>query len=687
MLNIENILMASEEEIASSSKNKNGLPIKNLVKEGDVYRALSKEKIVDGEYLLSARDMDDQSVSIEWNEGIVFVSGLTSDLEVIPFVTIHKDETSLLRAMHDKLSALKANDIIVKDPFFIIGPPGTGKTKTISQIVEEAIAIGRKVLVASQTNMAVENVFERLDFDKMNLHPGDALLTVKTENQSLLPYSPKVIADLKMEPIDDELELLESAIAEILKTKRDADSVLSSLSGEEEALSVQIANLSSDEARARESLKKAQSDLKRLEDRINLINSNALVQSAASAFLGAKVAEIEAGKFLANAEIESANNILAEIGEKKKSVLIDLQSAGDKLLNAKEQVMQADLSKKAVLDRIEELKRIKLDLRDLNLFGSAKLVGTTLMSAALNKKISDAGFDMIIIDESSMASLPAIVLACKAVNLSSEPFEFEAKKYDGLYDAQCDAVNTSLKSQFVFVGDPKQLSPIAKTQEMRKTIFEVYDVERIFDGDDVEHAVLLDINFRNHPDIVSLSSRLFYGGLLKSGREHNGKKSLFIRNTKGTCTSSDGSYVNHMNATVVHEQIAAALGRGRRSIGVITPYRKQAENINARLDTLRDSYQDAEMQAGTVHRFQGKEKGVVLFDITTSSGSKLPATYAGDIKSEAAKLLNVAMTRAEDFFILVGDVDGLERQMSHMQGHETMALWQWIAGIKELAYN
>jgi len=133
--------------------------------------------------------------------------------------------------------------------------------------------------------------------------------------------------------------------------------------------------------------------------------------------------------------------------------------------------------------------------------------------------------------------------------------------------------------------------------------------------------------------------------------------------------------------------MASALTRGRRSIGVITPYAAQAEGISNRMDDLRETYPDADMQAGTVHKFQGKEKGVVLFDITASSGTMLPATYTGDINSQTAKLLNVAMTRAEDFFVLVGDIDGLEKQLSHIQNHESLVLWQWIRGIKELAYN
>lgn len=686
MINLEKILFASEAEIASATKISKGHRLTNLVRDVDVYRCLSSQKI-EGEFLFSASGIEDQAVSIEWVEGVCYVSGINSAYETIYSGTIQKDETALLRALHEKIKSLKAGEEIIKDPFFIVGPPGTGKTKTISCIVEEAISMGKRVLVVSPTNMAVENVFERLDFKKMGLVAGEALLTVKMENESLFQYSPSSVAENKLKPISDELELLESAMGEINRIKRDAGTILESIVAEEEGASILLANITKDESRVENALKKSSASLDEIENRLALINSNALVKSVAGAFLGGKIAELESEKILAISAIETSKKELEELTSKKAKALSSRSNAAEKLQDAKEALNKADASKKEVEARIEVLKKEKEEIIDLNLFGTAKLVGATLMAAALNRKINEASFDLIIVDEASMASLPALLLACKAVETSKKPNEVEMRNFEGLYQAQSDAVSLSLGRQFVFVGDPKQLSPIAKTKEMRKSIFEVYGVEGIFKGEEVSHAILLDINFRNHPDIVALSSKLFYGGMLKSGREHNGKKSLFIRNIKGACSSYEGSYVNHASANAVFEQTAQALAKGRRSVGIITPYRKQAENIDSRMNELRGTYPDADMQAGTVHRFQGKEKGVVMFDITASSGSALPATYCGDIDSEAGRLLNVAMTRAEDFFVLVGDVDGLQKQLQSIDKHESLALWQWISGIKDLAYG
>ena len=49
-----------------------------------------------------------------------------------------------------------------------------------------------------------------------------------------------------------------------------------------------------------------------------------------------------------------------------------------------------------------------------------------------------------------------------------------------------------------------------------------------------------------------------------------------------------------------------------------------------------------------------------------------------EIKSEVAKLLNVAMTRAETFFILIGDTEGIKSMK------EEFLLKDWISEIEQL---
>lgn len=52
--------------------------------------------------------------------------------------------------------------LTVPDQLLVLGPPGTGKTRTITEIAAACAARGQRVLITSHTNRAVDNVLERL---------------------------------------------------------------------------------------------------------------------------------------------------------------------------------------------------------------------------------------------------------------------------------------------------------------------------------------------------------------------------------------------------------------------------------------------------------------------------------------------------------------------------------------------
>ncbi|WP_179281562.1 AAA domain-containing protein [Paenibacillus sp. VTT E-133280] len=85
----------------------------------------------------------------------------------------------------------------------------------------------------------------------------------------------------------------------------------------------------------------------------------------------------------------------------------------------------------------------------------------------------------------------------------------------------------------------------------------------------------------------------------------------------------------------------------KEQIGIITPFSKQKEKLQAAI---------AGVDIGTVHTFQGQEKKYIIFssviDTNTSKKQGLTAFIGG-----RSNMLNVALSRAKEQFVLVGNLD------------------------------
>lgn len=665
------ITNAIDDEIQSSKQDQKVINLVLVKDEEGIFKAYTSLKL-EGEYILTAKGIEKQIVQVEQSAHQVSVFGLDIDeIEINVFLT--KNTTSLLSTVKERLK----RDDLQSEPFFIVGPPGTGKTKVITKIIEEAIKTDKRVLVVSPTNMAVENVFERMDLN--NYKDGEVLLTIKTENEALIPLNPDLINKRRNESIKEEISLLREIQNELSARRRELEPLIYSIQKDEESVSTVLTNLKKEIELKNLELKKLGFEAKGFSSKIDALTSNVLIKSLSEMLLSKKVEKLKKEKSRVNSEMIKLIKEIEHLEEKRKTYKYN--SDEDKLCLLEKEHKEVLNNLQKVKEELAKLER-QLDCSSKNtLLSKAKIIGATLATASTSKVIQTEKFDMVIVDESSMALLPMLISVSQVLTVEKEQKQTEYIFDKAFTDMQNEAVKKALGQQLIIVGDPRQLSPIAKTQKMKETVFDIYGIERIFDNEKLENTIFLDINFRNHPDIVDLISNFFYGGLLKSGKTNtNNSKSLFIRRSMSKMTPSEGSYVNAGNINLVIEQVEKALKRGRRSIGIITPYRKQADFINERLESLRDEYIDSDIQAGTIHKFQGKEKEIIIYDITFSPSQNgvLPITYEGGKNSEVAKLLNVATTRAEDFFILIGDTDSIS------QLKDDSVFVQWVQKIQKL---
>ena len=101
-----------------------------------------------------------------------------------------------------------------KDLFLIHGPPGTGKTSTCVEIILQLVLKGNKVLACADSNIAVDNIVERLA-GKVNVvrlgHPA------RISEKAKVYFLDKIIEE---SAISDEINEINKRIEEI-KAKRD----------------------------------------------------------------------------------------------------------------------------------------------------------------------------------------------------------------------------------------------------------------------------------------------------------------------------------------------------------------------------------------------------------------------------------------------------------------------------------
>jgi hypothetical protein len=178
--------------------------------------------------------------------------------------------------------------------------------------------------------------------------------------------------------------------------------------------------------------------------------------------------------------------------------------------------------------------------------------------------------------------------------------------------------------------------------------------------------VFLDQNRRSLPNIVHVLSDLMYAGRLQPGRtpkENEGDGIVRFINTSGleSVEKTVGtSRKNTMEAKIIAERVLDKVIREKVSpeeIGVIATYGAQARLIRKYLkrklwnsDKNKDLYQKLELNIDSVDAFQGDERKIVFVSLTRSNEE-------GNIGFlEEQRRIGVAIGRAQDELYVVGDM-------------------------------
>lgn len=124
----------------------------------------------------------------------------------------------------------------------------------------------------------------------------------------------------------------------------------------------------------------------------------------------------------------------------------------------------------------------------------------------------------------------------------------------------------------------------------------------------------------------------------------------FLDVPPGAMERTENGYYNKRHLIVSSELINKLKSNGITSenIGIIAPYRNHANQIHR---------QTRNTNADTVHRYQGRECDVIIYDTVTDSITRF---------NDDPRLINVAVSRAKERLYLVGSEEMLRRQDSNL---------------------
>jgi ssDNA-binding Zn-finger/Zn-ribbon topoisomerase 1/DNA polymerase III delta prime subunit len=563
---------------------------------------------------------------------------------------------------------------------YLWGPPGTGKTTTLSVLIQELFARGKRVLICSNTNRAVDQVLfslcRTLKTDHEAMEMGKILRLGRIAHDQLRQeYAEYVtlegIVERRSRDLRQRKTVLEAMLADIALRAARVEAALRLFAELDQLEAVhrnviqEVEKLDSD---GRALLQRLQAAKNRLAELNRELDSRKTAGMLRRAFLRSEVAiqrDIDS-KTRELDRITAEATQFPDAFKQAKAKADQLAARKAELTRSVDAMNRADLLKRMEQFSTErqplfdELAVINKALADLEaaVMRDAAVIGATVTKSYLSASSLPA-FDVAIIDEASMVLLPALYYAA------------------GL-----------AREKVVISGDFRQLPPIVPTDqkairdEIGMDVFHAAGIVSAYEPHkSLPRLVMLDEQHRMDDAICRLISGFMYRGKLHTAPTVEARVAQMPPPLAGSLTIVDTSSLwpfetqttslsryNLVHALVVRN-LALKLHEsghvtGVAALGVCTPYAAQAKLIRRLLDD--EGLGGGAVEAGTVHRYQGDEKTTIVLDIPESVGGGhfIGRFLQGDHPDDdGTKLFNVAISRAKEHLVVVANVTYLDDRL------------------------
>ena len=539
------------------------------------------------------------------------------------------------------MSQKAAVDNALTHPLSIIeGPPGTGKTQTILNILANAVMRDESVAVVSSNNSATKNVQDKLkkyevDFIAAYLGNSDNKKDFIESQKSLPDLTDWILSAGQEYDKKEKLHILYDSLCEMLMKKNE----LSQLRRELDAIELEHKHFCeycdfTDETVSLY-LKPSSSDIA-LE--LWLECEKYVKRGKMPGFIGRLIDSFLLGVINKDFYSVSPDEMIgicqkrwytAKIKELSSSISLFQTELNrfDFAQKMKEySILSAKLFRNKLAKKYQKTSRHQFELDDLWKKSSTfineypiVLATTYSLRSSLSHKVM---YDYVIIDEASQVDIAtgALALSCakKAVIVG------DLKQLPNVVDSDAAKQTDAVFSDFHLRETYRY-----KNHSLLSAVLELFPKAP---------RVLLREHYRCHPKIIEFCNQKFYDNQLIVLTESKTKRQPLIV-YKTSPGNHDREHVNQRQIDVIKNEIIPKqhLNDGKSSVGIVTPYRKQT-------NALQEAFAGTGIQADTVDKFQGRENDVIILSTVDNEISKF---------TDNANRLNVAVSRAIDQLIVV----------------------------------
>ncbi|MCP3973478.1 MAG: AAA family ATPase [bacterium] len=572
------------------------------------------------------------------------------------------------------------------EPITVVsGPPGTGKTHLVAAAAIDEVSRGNSVLVATQSDHAARAVAELLD-----RHPGPRF--VRFGNRADRKSVAAELSDGLAQPFSNEEsgDRLAKANAADLRATR---------------LHRSIKKLLEREAAFLNGLRRHQLDMLiaaeapgLLAEDFDLVEGNHLLARSGSTLpiigpLVAKRARVRLRRMLEADPASTLDDLKAamEAAAAEAAVRRGLVGGGLTLSVAWDELEQAEAEwRQAVGEEIEATRRSRSNSRRRSTTAVATLASALRAGRTKRRQILKelSGNDFLDVLPLWIGTLLDID---NTLPVTAGMFDVVIFDEASQVDQMRAAPGLARAKRAIVVGDPRQLRHVsfvsddamesaADSAGLQVDQARILDVRRnsLFDAAAAAAPITwLDEHFRSVPHIIGFSDRAFYGDRLKLMTQHPGTETRDAIRTHAVDGQRDSNGVNRIEIDAALAQVEVLRQTGTTSIGVISPFRAQADAIE---EELLSTYgpEDIDrmgLRVGTVHAFQGSEREVIIASLAIS-----PEDASGSLRFlQNPNLFNVLVTRAKREMIVVTSIrqadlpEGLLRQYLRYADHAPTA--------------